>query len=56
MNDTRDVPQYCKEDVDQQIRAATTLEEDAERWEDNGKDDLANVAATRKSAMNLDMP
>lgn len=45
MNDTRDVTQYREEDVDQQIRAAATLEEDTERWEEDGKDDFANVAA-----------
>lgn len=43
MNDTRDVTQYREEDVDQQIRATAPLEENAERWEDDGEDDLANV-------------
>lgn len=33
-----------QEDVDQQIRAASALEEDAERGEEDGEDDLADVA------------
>jgi hypothetical protein len=44
VNDTRNVTKDGEEDVDQEIRAATTLEEDTERWEDDGKDDLADVA------------
>lgn len=45
MDDTRNVTQYREEDVDQQIGATATLEEDTERWEDDGEDDLADVAA-----------
>ena len=44
MNDTGNVTKDGEEDVDQEIRAATALEEDTERWEDDGKDDLADVA------------
>ena len=33
-----------EEDVDQNVGAATTLKEDTERWEDDGEDDLADVA------------
>lgn len=54
MDDTRNVTQYREEDVDQQIGATATLEEDTERWEDDGENDLANVAAKIKSAMSLD--
>lgn len=44
MNDTRDITQDGEQDVDEQVGAATTLEEDTQRWQENGKDDLANVA------------
>jgi hypothetical protein len=44
VNDTGNVTEDGEEDVDQEIRAATALEEDTERWEDDGKDDLADVA------------
>jgi len=33
-----------QEDVDQEVGAASALEEDAERREEDGKDDLADVA------------
>lgn len=49
MDDTRNVTQYREEDVDQQIGATATLEEDTERWEDDGEDDLADVAANQVS-------
>jgi len=44
VDDARDVAKDGEEDVNQQIRTATTLEEDTKRWEDDGKDDLADVA------------
>ena len=33
-----------QQNVDEEISAASALEENAERWEDDGEDDLANVA------------
>lgn len=44
MNDTRNVTQNGQQDVDEQVRVATTLEEDTKRWEEDGKDDLDDVA------------
>lgn len=38
-----------QEDVDQQVRAASALEEDAERREEDGEDDLADVARGERS-------
>lgn len=37
-----------EDDVDEQITTAAALEEDAERREDHGEDDLANVAGKGK--------
>jgi len=37
MDDTRNVTQYCQEDIDQQIATASALEEDTKWWEDDGK-------------------
>lgn len=46
VNDTGNPTQDGQTDVDQEIRAATTLQEDTQRGQDDGEDDLANV--TRK--------
>jgi len=48
VNDTGNVTEDGEEDVDQEIRAATALEEDTERWEDDSKDDLADVAGSER--------
>lgn len=45
-----------QEDVDQQVPCAAALEEDAERREDHGEDDLADVAARQKSVSGMDVP
>ncbi len=44
MTYTRDVPQTRQHDVDDQVRAAAALEEDAEGREDDGEDDFEDVA------------
>ncbi len=48
MDDTRDVTQDCQEDVDEEISIATALEEDTKRWEDDGENDLADIAISHK--------
>jgi len=45
-----------EEDVDQNVGAATTLKEDTERWEDDGKDDLADIASGESHVGDLDCP
>ena len=44
MDDTGDVSKDGQADVDEQVGIAAALEEDAERREDDGEDDLADVA------------
>jgi hypothetical protein len=44
MNNAGNVTKNGEEDVDQKITTAATLEEDTQRWEEDGKDDLADVA------------
>lgn len=44
VDDTGDVTQNGEQDVDEQVGAATTLKEDTQRWQEDGKDDLADVA------------
>jgi hypothetical protein len=44
VDDTGNVTQNCQEDVDEEVGIATALQEDTKRWEDDGKDDLANIA------------
>lgn len=45
MDDSRDETQDGKKDVDQEICAATTLKEHAERGKEDGDDDLDDVSA-----------
>ncbi|KAM0805699.1 hypothetical protein BDR22DRAFT_299087 [Usnea florida] len=47
MDDTRNITQYCQENVDEEIGIATALEENTKRREENGEDDLADVAVVR---------
>jgi hypothetical protein len=44
MNDAGNVTEDGEQDVDQKITTAATLEEDSQRGEDDGKDDLADIA------------
>ena len=50
VDDTRDITQDCEQDVDEEIGIAASLEEDTKRREDDGEDDLADVAGTAVSA------
>jgi len=45
VNDTWNVTKTGQENVDQEIGTATTLEEDTDGWENDGKDDLADIAS-----------
>lgn len=44
MDDAGDVSQDCEQDVDEQVSAASALQEDAQRWKDDGEYDLADIA------------
>ena len=44
VNDSGDVTEDGEEDVDEQVCAAAALEEDADGGEEDGEDDLADVA------------
>lgn len=44
VDDTGDITQDREQDVDEQVRAAATFEEDTERWQDDGEDDFDDVA------------
>lgn len=44
MDDTWDVTEDGQQDVDEEVGTAATLEEDTEWWEDDGKNDLADIA------------
>lgn len=43
MNDTRNPTQDGQTDVDEEVSATATLQEDTQRGEDDGKDDFADV-------------
>lgn len=45
MDNTRDVTQDGQQNVDEEVGITTSLEEDTERWEDDGKNDLADIAS-----------
>jgi hypothetical protein len=44
VDDTGDVTEDGEEDVDAEVGTATALEEDTQRRQDDGKDNLADVA------------
>jgi len=46
MDNAGDVAKDGEQDVDQKVSAAATLEEDTKRREDNGDDDLQDVASS----------
>lgn len=48
MNDAWDVAQYRQENVDEEVCIASTLKEDSKRWDEDGENDLANVAVRHK--------
>ncbi|RDW82187.1 hypothetical protein BP6252_03299 [Coleophoma cylindrospora] len=51
VDDSRNVTQDGQQNVDQEISSASALEEDTKRWEDDGKNDLANIAEGKVSTM-----
>lgn len=51
MNDTRNITQDRQQDVDEEVGIAASLEEHSEGREDDGKNDLANVAGIGGSAL-----
>ena len=51
MDDTRDVTKDGQEDVDEEVCIAATLKEDTKRWEDDGKDDFADIAVDSASVL-----
>ena len=44
MDDTGNVTQDSQQDVDEQVSTAAALQEDTQRGEEDGKEDLADVA------------
>ena len=49
VDDTRNVTQDGQQDVDAQVGAAATLEEDTKRRQKDGEDDLADVTVDRRA-------
>jgi len=45
MHDSWDVTEDGEEDVDEEVGVAASFEEDTDGWEEDGKDDLANIAS-----------
>lgn len=48
VDNTGDVTQDGKEDVDEEVGTAATLEEDTHGREDDGKEDLADIACSER--------
>lgn len=44
VDDAGDVTQDGEQDVDEQVSTAAALEEHTQRWQEDGKDDLADIA------------
>lgn len=51
MDDTRNVTKDGQNNVDEEVGIAASLEEHSERWEDDGEDDLDDVAVRILSAL-----
>lgn len=49
MNDTWDITQDGQKDVDKEVCVATSLKENTNRWEKDGKNDLDDIAVTSSS-------
>lgn len=45
MDDTREVTQDCEKDVDQEVCTAASLEEDTDGRQNDGKNNLADIAS-----------
>lgn len=50
MDDTGHPAENRQTDVDEDISAASSLQEDTQRGQDEGEDDLADVAGSRRSS------
>ena len=50
MDNTRDITQDREEDVYEQVRATTALEEDSKRREEDGEDDFDDITGGSVSA------
>jgi len=46
--DSGNVSQDCQQDVDQEISTASALEEDTDRWEEDGENDLEDIASCER--------
>ena len=53
MDDTWDVAEDGEQDVYEQVTAAATLKEDADRWQEDGDDDFADVTKMRRLSVIL---
>ena len=51
VDDTRNVAQDREQNVDEEVCIAASLKEDTQRREEDGKDDLADVAESAWSAL-----
>lgn len=56
VDDTGNVTQDGEQDVDEQVGAASALEEDTQRWQEDGKEDLADVAVGALLAIEVRPP
>jgi len=56
MDDAGNVTQDGEEDVDEEVRIATALKEDTERRDEDGEDDLDNVAVRARSQYVMSSP
>lgn len=48
VNDSRDITKNCQQNVDQEVSTTSALEEDTKRWEDDGENDLADIAGSER--------
>ena len=56
MDDAGDVTQDCEQDVDEEVGAAATLQENAQRRENDGEDNLADITNERQNQLTRLVP
>lgn len=53
MNDTGNITKYSEEDIDQEVGVTASFEEDTKRWNEDGKDDLADVTTSETQSAQI---
>ena len=53
MDDAGNVTEDGEQDVDEEVAAETALKEDADRWQEDGEDDFADITGMQKLSVRV---